>query len=195
MIDEMVTQKLVSELRCSVYSLNPQRYLRLMGINMGNVLHTLDYLSIANKNAGHPIDIQLTMIGLDGVTPSEDLQEGERLANSLGIRFKLYPYLDRAQNNHIITEKQVKKDDAPIIGCKLGYLRDRLAIWHDGIVALCCQDWRRENIVGNINDIPIQELWNTEKTQQYRDNIYSGKNDVQNLLCRKCALAIIGEIK
>ena len=113
----------------------------------------------------------------------------------LEISFKAYPYLDRAENNDLVTSKLLTTSNNRVIGCKLGYLKNRLAIWHDGIVALCCQDWKRKHIIGDLNKIAISDLWKSSEMQVYRDSIYFEREDINDLLCKKCALSIIEVIQ
>lgn len=195
MFDEIIENKLVDEIRCSILGFNRISYKRIMGIEMRDVLEKLKYLSEANKRAGSPLKIQFTMIGHETLISEEELREAANYAFALGVSFKVYPYLDRAENNDLLTEKRISEQKGHVIGCKLGYLRDRIAIWHDGIVALCCQDWKRKHIIGNLNECSIKELWKSDTMKHYRDNIYFEKNDIQDLICKKCALAIVEEIK
>lgn len=195
MFDEIIENRLVDEIRCSILGFNRDSYKRIMGIEMRDVLEKLKYLSEANKRAGSPLKIQFTMIGHKTLISDEELREAENYAFVLGVNFKVYPYLDRAENNDLLTEKIISEQKGQVIGCKLGYLRDRIAIWHDGIVVLCCQDWKRKHIIGNLNECSIKELWQSDTIKHYRDNIYFEKNDIQDLICKKCALAIVEEIK
>lgn len=195
MIDEIIKNKLVNELRCSIFGFNGDSYKRIMGIEMRDVLEKFKYLSEMNKSAGSPLKIQFTMIGHKILISDDELREAEDYALALGVNFKVYPYLDRAENNDLITPKRIFEQRGRVIGCKLGYLKDRIAIWHDGMVALCCQDWKRNHIIGNLSECSIKELWNSNTINHYRDNIYSNKNDIQDLLCKKCALAVVEEIR
>lgn len=191
LMDEIIKNGLIDELRCSIFGLSPNTYKRIMGIDMNNVLEKLSYIALANKNASFPLKIQLTMVEHDSLVSSDELHQAKKSADELGIYFKAYPYLDRAENNDFLTTKIISNSKKKVMGCKLGYLKDRLAIWHDGIVALCCQDWQRQHIIGDLNKKSIQDLWQSPEMQVYRDSIYSGYEGVSDLLCKKCALSII----
>lgn len=195
LMDEIIKNELIDELRCSIFGLNPNTYKRIMGIDMNNVLEKLNYLVLANKNAGFPLKIQLTMVEHDSLVSRDEMNQAKELADELGVSFKAYPYLDRAENNDFLTTKMISKNKKQVIGCKLGYLKDRLAIWHDGIVALCCQDWQRQHVIGDLNKMSICDLWQSPEMQVYRDSIYFGYEGVSDLLCKKCALSIIEVIQ
>ena len=63
-----------------------------------------------------------------------------------------------------------------------------LSILYNGDVLLCCQDWGRENIVGNLYNQSIKEIWQNEKMNNIRNELLkkSGKNI---LPCSKCLSA------
>lgn len=52
-----------------------------------------------------------------------------------------------------------------------------LSIRWDGNVALCCDDFRGEYPIANVNDMPIDELWNHERFQAARIMLYNYSRD------------------
>lgn len=50
-----------------------------------------------------------------------------------------------------------------------------LSIRYDGSVALCCNDFRGEYPIGNINEVKIDELWNSKRFEAARILLYSGE--------------------
>lgn len=59
-----------------------------------------------------------------------------------------------------------------------------LAFRYDGNVSLCCDDFRGEYPIANINDIGIDELWNHERFQAARIMLYNYSRDFRP--CRGC---------
>lgn len=59
-----------------------------------------------------------------------------------------------------------------------------LAFRYDGNVSLCCDDFRGEYPIANINDMDIVSLWNHEKFQAARIMLYNYSRDF--LPCRGC---------
>lgn len=47
-----------------------------------------------------------------------------------------------------------------------------MTVWYDGRVPMCCQDWRGVYRIGNINDIPLKELWQNERFEAARKVLY-----------------------
>lgn len=62
-----------------------------------------------------------------------------------------------------------------------------LCVAPDGIVTLCCADWRRELIVGDLREQTMMEIWNGEKLRTFWIDILSGRKD-QYSMCRRCQL-------
>lgn len=53
-----------------------------------------------------------------------------------------------------------------------------------GEAVLCCSDFKREVVMGNIKDNTLIEIWNNEKYQMYRNDLATGVRSL--LLCRTC---------
>ena len=63
-------------------------------------------------------------------------------------------------------------------------------ILFDGVVVLCCMDWRREVVLGNVKDKSIEEIWNSPYYLEVEDWIRGKSNPPPNFLCLRCEEAI-----
>ena len=52
-----------------------------------------------------------------------------------------------------------------------------LSVRWDGNVAICCNDWRGEYPVGNVNDIGLEAIWHSEEMYAARRKLYHGQRD------------------
>lgn len=59
-------------------------------------------------------------------------------------------------------------------------------ILSNGNVILCCNDFTRKLILGNVNDTSIKEIWNGEKYQEIR-KLFHQKKSEEILFCRNCS--------
>ncbi|HUF28036.1 MAG TPA: radical SAM protein [Gemmatimonadaceae bacterium] len=60
-------------------------------------------------------------------------------------------------------------------------------ILHDGTMLLCVHDWGRKEILGNVRDASIAELWNGPRMREIRQRVQ--KRDYTSLpACRDCSL-------
>ena len=65
-------------------------------------------------------------------------------------------------------------------------------IVEDGKVILCCMDWRREVVLGDLNDETIHNVWQGGRKQAWA--MISGKKGMpEEFLCRKCEEAALEE--
>lgn len=79
-----------------------------------------------------------------------------------------------------------------IIGCKSIWADEMLHIVENGKVVLCCMDWRREVILGDLNKQSIYDVWNGERKEIWE--MVRGKEEMpDNFLCRRCEEAKLYE--
>lgn len=57
----------------------------------------------------------------------------------------------------------------------------------DGEVVPCCVDWRRVNVIGNINTESLMDIWNGEKLKRLREEHLAG-NKANVEPCRDCQM-------
>lgn len=72
------------------------------------------------------------------------------------------------------------------IGCDLPFFQ--MNILFNGDVILCCHDWRRANIVGNVAAQSLKAVWNSDKFNEIRKDI-SRKRYAGIDACRQCSIA------
>lgn len=100
------------------------------------------------------------------------------------IRFKARELDNRAHpeitdNNEFVNEG----DDWKFATyCTIPFWRAWI-LWN-GDMVLCCVDWERKHIFGNIHEHSIREIWNNEPYRQYRERMR--QNDCAGTLCEHC---------
>ncbi len=62
-----------------------------------------------------------------------------------------------------------------------------LQVQADGEVVPCCVDWNRTNLLGNINEYSLQDIWNGEKIRNLQIKHLTGKKEILET-CKDCAL-------
>lgn len=64
-----------------------------------------------------------------------------------------------------------------------------LIINSDGEVTVCCADWKRKLVVGDLKEQSLYQIWNGEKLRKFWiDMLQGNKNEYE--MCRKCLLPI-----
>jgi len=72
-----------------------------------------------------------------------------------------------------------------VIGCNSIWADEMIHIVEDGKVILCCMDWKREMILGDLNKESIYEVWNGRRKKTWE--AITGKRAMsENFLCRRC---------
>ena len=62
----------------------------------------------------------------------------------------------------------------------------KMNIAFNGDVVLCCMDWRRQEVLGNVREQSIEEVWQSAAYWKARDALYGGGDIHDNFLCFKC---------
>lgn len=123
-----------------------------------------------------------------------DIEELRSLANREGISLNLWGALDRAGNvASFRNDIQVSKEDelAKRYSCAQRRHLERMHIFADGTVVLCCQDWRRDVVLGNAASSSLRSIWNNQAYQHVRAAIDEAGLPYPEL-CKKCKILLEG---
>lgn len=63
----------------------------------------------------------------------------------------------------------------------------RLIVHYDGNVALCCEDMKDEFGLANAFELPIEEIWNSERHLSIVKNLQKGRRELYPL-CSQCPM-------
>ena len=78
-----------------------------------------------------------------------------------------------------------------IRGCSLKHRPlTHIHVVENGDVILCCRDWEREIVLGNLSRSSIYEIWNSHKYSNLIGEIYSGEKAQDDFICYRCEDAI-----
>lgn len=184
MIHELEQLK-IFELRISIFGMDKDTYNKMMpGLDYDKMQENLNLLIESNlRNTISKIGI--TMIEHEEVK-IEEYKHMEQFCNENGISFNKWGFLDRAGNN---TRYRNLINQGKVVGCEQNRPIERMHILANGEVILCCQDWRKTVVLGNLKENTVQEIWNGTQYQEARERIYGGKKDSFEL-CKKCKLSI-----
>jgi len=78
-----------------------------------------------------------------------------------------------------------------IRGCSLKHRPlTHIHVVENGDVILCCRDWNRGYILGNLQHSTISDIWNSSEYWDIIKKIYHGKEASNNFICYRCEDAI-----
>ena len=159
-----------------IESLDPERYARLMQpFRLKNVLPKVHR-------------ILADMPGVAGITsPTHRENLGELAAirdhfTGHGVRL---PHFSRLSNRCSREDMYRELSLAPAAGtCNQFAAADLIVDW-DGTVLLCCNDFQRQEPIGNLSTTPLLEILGGEKRRRLFDILRTGRWD-QSATCRSC---------
>ena len=138
----------------------------------------LDKLIISVQSIDQEI-YEETMVGLDYEVTMENVM---RFVD-LNIKFKA-----RRLNNQADPQLEARMDDLNPTEwryanhCAIPFWRFWV-IWN-GDVVVCCADWHRTTVMGNIKDQSIEQIWNNKLYREHRERMLSG--ETEGLICHDC---------
>lgn len=176
----------LSELRLSLFGFTENTHKLIMpGLRWDMVKRNLDHL-VANHAFRQFINkISVVMVEHPLVT-TEDIETARRYCEEHALEFNFWGFLDRAGN---VGRYSNNVRHAVIVGCEQQRPLERMHVTFTGDVILCCQDWRWNNVIGNVKDQLLLDIWNSDAYQHYRESIYSGGGE-QPKICSQCKLSI-----
>jgi len=101
-----------------------------------------------------------------------------------GLKARIRPLGNRA---HVSVEEARLNPNAwePFVSCT--ELVRQAFIIYNGDAVLCCADWERSTVVGNLRERSLHEVWNGERYVEIRRRYFAG--DLEGLLCARCKRA------
>jgi len=136
--------------------------------------------SLGTKNP----DLEIWMVRTKYV--EDKLKEHKAFWKDRGIKLKARKLNNQASPE--LEERMRLRGDIPnddwayASHCSIPFWRAWIT-W-TGDMILCCADWHRSTVLGNIYESSIEEIWNDAPYREYRERMLAG--DVEGLLCQDC---------
>ncbi len=176
----------IDDLRISFFSFNEKSYENIMtGLNWDVSKTNLD--NLVKNNRYKRIFGKISIVNVDiEELKKEDIDLAKKYCEEKGLSYEFWGFFDRAGNVKNRTNNVHKE---VVRGCEQNRPIERMHIIFDGKVILCCMDWKREYILGDLKMDSIKEIWNSQEYSKIRDEIYDPQISPPDL-CKKCKLAI-----
>ena len=189
LINEKIIQGLkpfyIDDFRVSFFGFSRKTYERMMpGLNWNIIYPKLIKLAEDHKKDHLFGKLSLIMIQHEYV-PEEEYEQALRFCVKNEIGFERWGFLDRAGNvENFQNQIPIQVDHCY---CRQNRPYERIHILWDGSVIQCCQDWKSENVLGNIASQSIEEIWNSNAYIDFRNRV-SSNNVNSPKLCKKCKI-------
>ncbi len=165
----------------SVHGLKKETYeSQMVGMKLEKVLNNIDrFLELKAKKGSSKPRVRVTMVRTQAI--ERDLHEILEYWKSRGVKVNVRPLENRAQRE--IGAKGINpKKWRPMAFCNR--LFEQAYILSNGDVVLCCVDWERTTILGNLKEQSLYEIWNGERFTEIRRRYLAG--DLKGMLCAGC---------
>lgn len=161
----------------------PETYEKIMGISFARVKANVDYLLEVRPSS---LQVFVNMIETRLMAP--EIAENIRYWESRGVRAGASPLVNRAGNVESYEELRYTPQGAqPVRTCELPFYK--MYILASGDVVLCCMDWRRQVVLGNVGRQSLREIWNGEAYRRIRRLHIEGR-DGEIGLCKQCSYTL-----
>ncbi len=185
-LGEKLIESGLKRLKVSLQSLDDEINKKLMGYSAKPVIENIINFSNLLKKKHSDMDFRVSSI----VTSKneKEIEEMKKFWSKYGIRLVLSSLENRGGNISDVKELS----NTPEMRLRRGCIRPTrdMCILFNGKVVLCCVDWLRTVILGDLNEKSITEIWNTPRLQMIREGL--NMEDCCHLpeICKDCAEAV-----
>lgn len=167
----------------SVHGLSKETYEKnMVGLDFHKTLDRIDYFLSVKKN------VQLRVAIMENLLPKEEFEKALAYWRTRGVPVAIQRSNDRAgsvsDNTNVVWTVENK---SKVVGCMFDYPLRYLAVHFNGDVVLCCYDYNREILLGNLNKSTIYDIWNSKKFLNVRHTIYG--HCPSDFICDRCVIA------
>lgn len=139
-----------------------------------NIVSTSEYIKTHNSST----KLVVRMIAM--TINSHKAKEFENFWKEKGIEIEIREFFPWG-------EKEMKElgdynKYPPFMPCPFSW--QYVVVQWNGDVVACCRDYNAENVMGNVKDATLEEIWNGKAYNTFRENMISG--NYQNTNCKPC---------
>lgn len=191
-IADRLVQAPISELRISSHGITAEEYAKTMpGVDFDKAMANIERF-IAEWQRVKPF--KLSIVCLWGLWPAEREREIEAFWGDFGVELSKWRVIGRAQQVDLTVYGDGSADPTPYRDgrheppylCRHRRDTEWLHILSDGRVTLCCMDYGQEEILGNVRENSLVDIWNGEAFRRVRAQVRGSASVDPNFLCDRC---------
>ena len=183
-LDDLKAKELLKnnldKITISLFSIKKEKLLELTGSNdIKRVIDNIRHMSSLKKELQSKTKIFIRFLLCD--ENKEELDDIQSLSSDLGVILeirKTHNYSGVIENN--LTMKSLPRERYPCYHLWFSH-----AITWDGKVVLCCDDWNYSEVLGDIKEKSMSEIWQGERLKIIRKLHLQG-NYREIPVCSKC---------
>jgi len=175
----------------SLHGIRKDTLSKTMGIDpevvMGRVLKFLDK---AKEHRNLKEFAMITFLGHRYLT-TEEKEETVRFWREKGVERISYFDQPISRAGNVKSLSIVGHNE--VAGCKSIWATEMMHITETGEVVLCCMDWKREIVLGDLNTQSIEATWSSARYAEARSKRDGKKASEKDFICKRCEEAIVLE--
>jgi len=172
----------LDRIKVSLQSLDPERNRQLMGYSSEKVIENIiNARGLIKRKRAHKPDLRVSML-VTSVNGNE-IHETRRFWRAKGVRLVTSALENRGGNFDGALNLNV--GDMKSMGDCIRPSRE-MCILFNGDVALCCVDWNRTVIAGNVWENSVHDVWNSGVYQKVRQALTDGDPSNMPPICVNC---------
>jgi len=172
----------LKQLKCSLQSLDPETNREIMGYDSRKVIENCITFQKLIKKKKAQIDFRVSMVVTNKNV--DEIPKTRKFWSKHGVRLVTSALENRGGN--ITDADKLNVGEMRSMGNCIRPSRDMMILFN-GDVPLCCVDWHRTYILGNVYTQPVQEVWHTAPVTQVRDALAEGDTGKMPVICRDCS--------
>jgi len=148
----------------------------------------LNFIKIARTQNKSNDYININITKTPGLLSDNEKDEMINFWRNVGIKNINYFNTPTSRVGNISFLPKIKKNS--VHGCNSIWANDMIHILYNGDVILCCMDWKREVVLGNVKTKSIYNVWNGEdynRARKMRDGIIESPS---NFICKRCEASL-----
>ncbi|UCD13338.1 MAG: SPASM domain-containing protein [Thermoplasmatales archaeon] len=169
----------IDEIIFSLDALTEETYTKIRpGLNFKDVLKNIE--NVIDSGYDKYLAVKF-VLQKDNILEFDDFK---KFWKKKGIPIQISYLNNRSGDLNTYDDLCLKKRDFPILVNLTNYIGRKMFrgcstplitfnILYNGDVILCCDDYSKKMILGNVNDSSIKEIWNSKKYQKIREILYS----------------------
>ncbi|MBM3290287.1 MAG: radical SAM protein [Candidatus Hydrogenedentes bacterium] len=171
----------LKQLKCSLQSLDPETNREIMGYDSRKVIENCVAFQKLIKKKKSDIDFRVSMVVTNKNV--DEIPATRKFWAKHGVRLVTSALENRGGN--IAGAAQLNVGDMRSMGNCIRPSRDMMILFN-GDVPLCCVDWHRTYVVGNVYKQSVQEVWYAAPVTQVRDALAEEDTSKMPDICRNC---------
>lgn len=190
-IADKILKSSLDQICFSVYGINPGTYNKVMGLDFNKVVYNILEFKKKADALGKPKHyVMITFFKWEGLGEKEaasaiDFWQSQGVSD---ISVFDGPISRAGNAKHI--KGPVKES---VSGCNSIWTEDMFHILYNGDVVLCCMDWQREIVLGNVYKDSIYDIWHGEKYRKARRMVLGSEKSDANFICKRCESSLGSE--